>query len=135
MWVVVSADAVAAYGDAREDCRVDLIVDRGRPVEIGLRLVAEPDNVRWISRELLTDGLWESVGDGDVRIVPHYGRVSIVLFAVRRGDVTTELVLPRRIVKQAVATADRVSPKAVVSEWIERAVKDVIARCREGRRA
>lgn len=109
---------------------VGLIVDRRRPVEIGIDLINFPGPMWWIGRDLLSNGLAGRAGHMDVIVEPSGPlHISVLLRASRLGEQDCVVMLLRREVRRALLLGGGYADRAAESEWIERAVNDVIARC------
>jgi hypothetical protein len=129
-WTVLWSAGTVHVAEVNRPVLVGLIVDRRRPVEIGIDLINFPGPAWWIGRDLLSHGLAGRSGYMDVIVEP-WGplRVSVLLRASHVGDQDCTVLLLRREVRRALAMSRQIADRAVESEWIERSVDGLIARC------
>lgn len=129
-WTVLRSTGTVHVAEANQPVLVGLIIDRRRPVEIGIDLINLPGPTWWIGRDLLSNGLAGRSGYMDVIVEP-YGplRVSVLLRASHVGDQDCTVLLLRREVRRALLKGGGFADRAAESEWIERSVEDLIARC------
>jgi hypothetical protein len=89
----VTAD-VMSPADAPPKVRVQLRYDASDPYAVSVELEPEAGKgVTWVfARQLLTDGLHEQTGDGDVRVWPSRGARRVrILLASPDGEATVDL--------------------------------------------
>jgi hypothetical protein len=128
--MVLRSSGTVHVAEVNQPVLVGLIVDRRRPVKIGIDLINFPGPAWWIDRDLLSRGLAGRAGCMDVIVEP-YGplRVSVLLRASHVGDQDCTVLLLRREVRRALLKGGGFADRVVESEWIERSVEDLITRC------
>lgn len=128
--VVLRSTGTVRVAGIDQSVLVGLVVDRRRPVEIGIELINFPGPAWWVSRDLMSHGLAGRAGRMDVIVEPYGPRqISVLLRASHVDDQDCTVLLQRSEVRRALATAQQISDRSVESEWIERSVERVIASC------
>ena len=91
----------------------ELAFDHTDPYAVTMRLEAKSGSVVWtFARELLTDGLYTPIGDGDVQVWPCLGSSgdAVVIIELSSPDGTAVLQAPSRMVHDFVARTLEVVP-------------------------
>jgi Streptomyces sporulation and cell division protein, SsgA len=92
--------------DARDPFAVSMSFDAGG---------AEP--VEWtFARDLLDQGLWQAVGDGDVKVWPHHGAVFLALCSPSGKAI---LETRRRAVADFIARIERLVPAGHEADQVD----------------
>jgi hypothetical protein len=107
-----------------------LIVDRCRPLEIGIDLINFPGPMWWISRDLLDLGMAGPAGQMDVHVAPEWlAHTQVLLRASQPGDKDCAILLLRSEIRRALTLSWQLADRETEQEWIDRSVDTVIARC------
>ena len=91
----------------------ELVFDHADPYAVVMHLEARSGTVVWtFARELLTEGLYEPVGDGDVQVWPCLSSTgeAVVIIELRSPDGMALIQAPSRTVHDFVARAEAVVP-------------------------
>jgi len=132
-YMVLRSSATVRVAGATQQVLAGLIVDRRRPVEIGIDLINLPGPAWWVSRHLLDVGLVGRAGDMDVIVEPAWPlHVSVLLRASQPGDRDCTVPLLRSEVRRALTLSWQIVDRDTEQEWIERSVNAAIARCLVG---
>lgn len=91
----------------------ELVFDHADPYAVVMHLEARSGTVVWtFARELLVEGLYEPVGDGDVQVWPCLSNTgeAVVIIELRSPDGMALIQAPSRTVHDFVARAESVVP-------------------------
>src|ERR1700712_504575 len=91
----------------------ELVFDHADPYAVVMHLEAKSGTVTWtFARELLAEGLYEPVGDGDVQVWPCLGSTgeAVVIIELRSPDGMALIQAPCRAVQAFVAGAEAIVP-------------------------
>ena len=91
----------------------ELVFDHADPYAVVMHLEARSGTVVWtFARELLTEGLYEPVGDGDVQVWPCLSNTgeAVVIIELRSPDGMALIQAPSRTVHDFVARAESIVP-------------------------
>ncbi|MFJ9732612.1 SsgA family sporulation/cell division regulator [Streptomyces sp. NPDC101171] len=122
--------------DVVREVAVQLVVSRDYSLPLCMRLSYDPtdpyvvraaffvhgdESVEWVlSRDLLSDGLKDSVGDGDVRIWPAVGRGDEAMYVVLKNSKGTALLeVPAREVNSFLENTQALVPRGTESTRID----------------
>lgn len=91
----------------------ELVFEHSDPYAVEMRLAARAGTVVWtFARELLSEGVYEPVGDGDVQVWPCLSQngEAVVIIELSSPDGTAVLQAPARLVHAFVADTAAVVP-------------------------
>jgi hypothetical protein len=91
----------------------ELVFEHSDPYAVAMHLEARSGTVVWtFARDLLSEGLYEPVGDGDVQVWPCLSQngEAVVIIELSSPDGTAVLQAPSRIVHDFVHSTEAVVP-------------------------
>jgi hypothetical protein len=91
----------------------ELVFDRADPYAVVMHLEAKSGTVTWtFARELLAEGLYTPLGDGDVQVWPCLSNTgeAVVIIELRSPDGMALIQAPSRAVHAFVARAEEIVP-------------------------
>lgn len=106
----------------------ELVFDPADPYAVEMHLVAKSGTVVWtFARELLIEGLYEPVGDGDVQVWPCLSSAghAVVIIELRSPDGMALIQASTRDVRSFVASTEEIVPAGQESSHL--ALDDLIS--------